>query len=95
MSIARAPGTYLNARYRRIAMRRGPQKANVAIQHALLVTIWTMGTTGAAYDDPGSDYYTRRRPEQAKQRAIHQLEAMATASASTRHPEPTTTTPRG
>jgi len=76
MSIARAPGTYLNARYRRIAMRRGPQKANVAIQHALLVTIWTMGTTGAAYDDPGADYYTRRRPEQSKQRAIHQLEAM-------------------
>jgi transposase len=76
MSIARAPGTYLNARYRRIAMRRGPQKANVAIQHALLTTIWTMGTTGAAYDDPGADYYTRRRPEQAKQRAIHQLEAM-------------------
>jgi len=76
MSIARAPGTYLNARYRRIAMRRGPQKANVAIQHALLVTIWTMGTTGAAYDDPGADYYTRRRPERSKQRAIHQLEAM-------------------
>lgn len=76
MSIARAPGTYLNARYRRIATRRGPQKANVAIQHALLVTIWTMGTTGAVYDDPGADYYTRRRPEQAKQRAIHQLEAM-------------------
>ncbi len=76
MSIARAPGTFLNARYRRIAMRRGPQKANVAIQHALLVTIWTMGTTGAAYDDPGADYYTRRRPERSKQRAIHQLEAM-------------------
>ncbi len=65
MSISRSPGTYRNARYRRIAMRRGPQKANVAIQHALLVTIWTMGTTGAAYDDPGADYYTRRRPEQA------------------------------
>jgi transposase len=76
MSIARAPGTYLNARYRRISMRRGPQKANVAIQHALLMTIWTMGTTGAAYDDPGADYYTRRSPEQAKRRAIRQLEAM-------------------
>ncbi len=76
MSIARAPSTYLNARYRRIAMRRGPHKANVAIQHALLLTIRTMATTGAAYDDPGADYYTRRRPEQAKQRAIHQLEAM-------------------
>lgn len=76
MSIARTPGTFLNARYRRIATRRGPQKANVAVQHALLVAIWHMGTTGTLYDDPGADYYTRLRPERARQRAIHQLEAM-------------------
>ncbi len=76
MSIARAPGTYLNAKYRRIASRRGPQKANVAIQHTLLVIIWNMGVTGALYDEPGSDYYTRLRPEAAKRRAIHQLEGM-------------------
>jgi len=76
MSIARTPGTYFNAKYRRVASRRGPQKANVAIQHALLVTIWHMGITGTVYDDPGADYYSRLRPERARQRAIHQLEAM-------------------
>lgn len=76
MSIARTPGTFLNARYRRIATRRGPQKANVAIQHSLLVTIWNMGTTGTVYEDPGADYYSRLRPERTRQRAIHQLEAM-------------------
>ncbi len=76
MSIARTPGTFLNARYRRIATRRGPQKANVAIQHTLLVAIWHMGVTGTLYDDPGSDYYTRLRPDRARQRAIHQLETM-------------------
>ena len=76
MSIARTPGTYLNTRYRRIATRRGPQKANVAIQHTLLTAIWHMGTTGTLYDDPGADYYSRLRPDQARQRAIHQLEAM-------------------
>ncbi len=76
MSIARTPGTFLNARYRRIAARRGPQKANVAIQHTLLVVIWQMGVTGTLYDDPGSDYYTRLRPDRARQRAIHQLETM-------------------
>lgn len=54
MSIARVPGTYLNAKYRRIATRRGPQKANVAVQHALLVAIWSMGSTGAIYDDLGA-----------------------------------------
>jgi hypothetical protein len=76
MSIARTPGTYLNAKYRRIAMRRGPQKANVAIQHTLLVTIWHMATTGTFYSDLGADYHSKLRPEKARQRAVHQLEAM-------------------
>jgi len=53
MSIARTPGTYLNARYRRIATRRGPQKANVAIQHTLLVAIWNMGTPAPSTRTPG------------------------------------------
>ena len=76
MSIARHPGTFFYTRYRRIAARRGPQKANVAIQHTLLVAIWHMGVTGTVYDDPGADYYTRLRPERARQRAVQQLEAM-------------------
>jgi hypothetical protein len=76
MACAQNPTTYLGARYRRIASRRGPQKANVAIQHKMLVTIWHMGTTGTHYDDPGSDFFTRLHPERAKGRAIHQLETM-------------------
>ena len=73
---AQNPRTYLGARYRRIAARRGPQKANVAIQHSMLVAIWHMATNGCLYDDPGADYFTRLNPARAKKRAIHQLEAM-------------------
>ena len=40
--------TYLGARYRRTAARRGAMKANVAIQHLMLVIIWHMLTTGAS-----------------------------------------------
>ena len=76
MSCSQNPRTYLGARYRRIATRRGPQKANVAIQHSMLTAIWHMGTTGTLYDDPGGDYFTRLHPDRAKNRAIHQLEAM-------------------
>lgn len=76
MVVGRHPGTYLGAKYRRIATRRGPMKANVAIQHAMLVAIWHMGATGAFYDDPGGDYFTRLHPDRAKKRAISQLEAM-------------------
>lgn len=76
MSVAKSPNTYLGARYRRIASRRGPMKANVAIQHKMLTTIWHMGTTGTVYDDPGADYYNRLHPERARNRALHQLETM-------------------
>lgn len=76
MVCASHPQTYLGAKYRRIASRRGPMKANVAIQHAMLTAIWHMGTTGTLYDDPGADYFTRLHPDRAKKRAIHQLEAM-------------------
>ena len=76
MSCAKNPRTYYGARYRRIASRRGPQKANVAIQHSMLTAIWHMGTTGTLYEDPGADYFTTLHPERAKNRAIHQLEAM-------------------
>lgn len=76
MSCAQNPRTYYGARYRRIASRRGPQKANVAIQHSMLIAIWHMGTTGTLYDDPGADYFTRLHPDRAKKRAIHQLQAM-------------------
>jgi transposase len=76
MACAQNPSTYYGARYRRIASRRGPQKANVAIQHSMLVAIWHIGTTGTLYDDPGADYFTRLHPDRARKRAIHQLEAM-------------------
>jgi transposase len=76
MACSRSPGTYLGAKYRRVAARRGPQKANVAIQHAMLIAIWCMATNGTLYDDLGSDYYTRTNPDRARTRAVRQLEAM-------------------
>jgi transposase len=76
MACAQNPSTYLGARYRRIASRRGPQKANVAIQRTMLTAIWHMGRTGTLYDDPGADFFTRLNPDRAKNRALHQLEAM-------------------
>jgi len=51
-------------------------KANVAVQHAMLVAIWHMGTTGTLYEDPGGDFFARLHPDRAKKRAIGQLEAM-------------------
>jgi transposase len=76
MACSHNPRTYLGARYRRVASRRGPMKANVAIQHSMLVAIWHMGTSGTLYEDPGADFFTRLHPDRTKKRAISQLEAM-------------------
>ena len=76
MNAAGNSHTYLSARYRRIAARRGKAKAIVAVQHTILTVIWNMARTGALYDDPGADYYLRRRPDHTKNRAINQLQAM-------------------
>ncbi len=76
ISAARSKGTYLSAKYRRIAARRGPVKAIVAIEHAMLVAIWNMLTTGALYSYPGDDFYTRLNPDKAKNRALDQLKKM-------------------
>ncbi len=76
LSIAASKGTFLSAKYKRLAARRGGKKALVAIQHALLNAIWSMATTGAEYDDPGNDYYLRLSPERARRNATRQLERL-------------------
>jgi transposase len=76
LSVAHSHDTYLAAKYRRIAARRGPKKALVAVEHAILTAIWTMAHTGALYDDPGADYFTRRDPERLKRHALSQLQRL-------------------
>jgi transposase len=73
LSASRSHGTYYGANYRRIASRRGPVKAVVALEHSVLVTIWNMLQTGETFNEPGGDLYTKRSPVKAKRRAIDQL----------------------
>ena len=73
LSATRSKDTYFSAKYRRLAARRGPIKAVVAIEHAMLVAIWNMLSTGATYQDLGSDFYLRRAPDRTKTRALKQL----------------------
>ncbi|HTX98373.1 MAG TPA: IS110 family transposase [Mycobacterium sp.] len=73
---ARSKNTYFSAKYKRIAARRGPMKALVAVEHAILIAAFNMLCNGEFYRDPGADYYTRRVPAKTKARAIGQLEAL-------------------
>ncbi len=79
MNAARHKDSFLGARYRRLAGRRGKSKALVATQHSILVAIWSMAQTGALYDDLGVDHYNRIQPIRTKRRAIRQLQELGYA----------------
>jgi transposase len=74
---ARTKGTYYSAQYQRIARRRGPNKASVAVAHSILETAWHLLTTGAFYQDPGADYFERRHDPVAQAKRLQQrIEAL-------------------
>jgi transposase len=68
--------TFFGAKFRRITAHRGPMKAIVAVEHAMVKTAWHMLVNGEFYRDPGPGYQTQRRPEHTKANAIRQLEAL-------------------
>lgn len=77
ISASRTKGTYLAARYKRVASRRGKKRALVAVGHSVLISIWTMLTRDITYRDLGASYFTdcldpRARTQRAS-RLITQL----------------------
>ena len=86
LSIANTHSTYLAAKYRRIATRRGPMKAIVAVEHAILIAIWTMGHTGAEYCDLEPTTTPAETPNGSDTTPSTNCNASATTSPSARPP---------
>ncbi|MDQ2710413.1 MAG: IS110 family transposase [Actinomycetota bacterium] len=70
--------TFLGARYRRIARRRGKPRAIVAVGRSILVAIWhILSTPGATFIDLGADYYDSRiNPERRVRNHVRDLQAL-------------------
>ena len=76
-SAARKKDTYLAAQYRRLASRRGPNKATVAVAHSMVVSAWHMLRSGEHYRELGGDYFIQRHePERQARRLTRQLEQL-------------------
>jgi len=52
----------ISAKFRRIAAHRGPMKAVVAVEHAMLVAAWNMLTHGDFYRDYAEVFVKPRGP---------------------------------
>jgi transposase len=70
--------TFLGERYRRIARRRGPKKAIVAVGRSILVIVWhLLSDPDAHFHDLGSGFYDTHLNISAKKRNhVRQLEAL-------------------
>jgi transposase len=73
---ARTKDTYLSAQYARLRIRRGANRASIAVASSILTATWHMLTTGELYHDPGGDYFARRDPERTTRRLVTQLEKL-------------------
>lgn len=67
---------YFQALYRRLAARRGKQRAAVAVGHSLLTTGYYLITRHTTYQDLGGNYFDERDREAVKRRAVHRLEKL-------------------
>lgn len=56
---SRAKGTYLKARYHRLASRRGKKRATLAIGHTILIMAYHIIKEQCTYRELGADYFDR------------------------------------
>jgi transposase len=68
-SASKVKSSFFNAQYHRIAVRRGKNRAVVAVAHSILIAIYHILKDGASFRDLGSEYYTRFNRE--KKIALH------------------------
>ncbi len=69
-------GTYLAARYRRLAERRGCKRALVSVGHTLPGIIDHVRKRGATYAELGADFRERPEPARLTRQLVERLEAL-------------------
>jgi transposase len=75
-SAIRKKGSFMRAQYERLVVRRGANRAKVAVAHSMIIAIWHMLKEGAEYVDLGSDYYNRFNTEKKIAMYLKKLEEL-------------------
>lgn len=73
---ARTKNTYLSAQYRRIAARRGGNRAAIAVGHTILVIAYHILKKGQPFKELGADYFDQRRKKAVVNNAVKRLESL-------------------
>jgi len=60
---SRKDGSFFKAQYERLVVRRGANRAKVAVAHSMLIAIYHMMKDGTEFKDLGADYYNQFNAE--------------------------------
>ena len=73
---SKSKDTYLAAQYRRLATRRGQQRALVALGHSSLVMVYHILSRRVPYRELGPLYFDARNRQRVQQRLVQRLERL-------------------
>jgi hypothetical protein len=65
--------TYLSAFYRRMQVRKGPQKAVMALAHHIILIVYNILKRGEEYVEVGGDFYDRQNKSKTVSRMVSRL----------------------
>jgi transposase len=69
----RRTDSYLGEQYRRLARRRGPNTAAIAVAHSILVIIYHMIKRGTSYFERGAQFFDQLNPDGTKKWLVRRL----------------------
>lgn len=69
-------GTYLNAQYYRIAARRGPNRATIAVAHTILIIAYHIIKDGTVYHELGDNYFDELKKDAILNRSLRRIETL-------------------
>ena len=72
----RAKPNFFAARYQRLAARRGPKRAAMAVAHSMLIAIYHMLKDGEHFRDLGPHFHDEQRRERVVRRSVQRLEGL-------------------
>lgn len=76
LAATRKKASYAGAQFKRIAKRRGKQRAIIAVAHSLLVAAYYIVRDRVSYQDLGAEHFDRLAPEQLTKHYVRRLEQL-------------------
>ena len=73
---SRTKGTYLQARYHRLASQRGRKRATMAVAHTLLIIAYHIVKERCTYNELGADYFDQLNGQYLVKRFTSRIEML-------------------